>query len=75
MKLVFSFSLHPMIFIQMMSMRIGACQYEGGRIWFGNHAPHGTCYAPFYSAASNIPDAYQTGHTDTWAAAVLFEPL
>jgi dipeptidase len=33
----------------------------GARIWFGNHAPHGTCYAPVYAAVSHIPDSYQRG--------------
>src|SRR5690606_27730875 len=33
----------------------------GGVFWYGQDAPHGTAYVPFFSAQDSIPDSYITG--------------
>ena len=36
----------------------------GGVTWFGEDAPHTTCYVPIYAGVTEIPEAYRTGARD-----------
>lgn len=36
----------------------------GGVIWFGEDAPHSTCYVPFYCGANSVPASFANGRRD-----------
>jgi dipeptidase len=36
----------------------------GGLIWFGEDAPHSTCYTPFYCQVTEVPESYSVGRRD-----------
>lgn len=33
----------------------------GGVLWFGEDAPHSTCYIPFYCQITEVPESFSTG--------------
>ncbi|MCG8638082.1 MAG: C69 family dipeptidase, partial [Desulfobacterales bacterium] len=33
----------------------------GGVLWFGEDAPHSTCYIPFYSGITKVPESFSSG--------------
>jgi len=36
----------------------------GGVLWFGEDAPHSTCYIPFYSGITEVPISFSSGRRD-----------
>jgi len=36
----------------------------GGVIWFGEDAPHSTCYVPIYAGATSVPASFTIGRRD-----------
>lgn len=38
----------------------------GGVTWFGEDAPHSTCYVPFYCGATSVPLSFQIGRRDVF---------
>ncbi|HMA60027.1 MAG TPA: C69 family dipeptidase [Halanaerobiales bacterium] len=36
----------------------------GGVAWFGEDAPHTTCYIPIYCGVTDLPESYETGARD-----------
>lgn len=36
----------------------------GGVLWFGEDAPHSTCYVPFYCGITQVPKSFSTGRRD-----------
>ncbi len=38
----------------------------GGVLWFGEDAPHSTCYIPFYCGITEVPKSFSTGRRDVF---------
>jgi dipeptidase len=38
----------------------------GGVLWFGEDAPHSTCYVPIYAGATSVPVSFSTGKRDVF---------
>jgi len=38
----------------------------GGILWFGEDAPHSTCYIPFYCGITEVPKSFSSGRRDVF---------
>ncbi|MEA1964688.1 MAG: C69 family dipeptidase [Candidatus Aerophobetes bacterium] len=38
----------------------------GGVLWFGEDAPHSTCYIPFYCGITKVPKSFSSGRRDVF---------
>ena len=38
----------------------------GGVLWFGEDAPHSTCYVPIYAGATSVPESFSSGRRDVY---------